>query len=217
MLRARRLILKLSLCLLAGAVVTWAVAWAMALWVEAPALVDDPTVAYRPSLIDVPPEWPVGHRGGIAANWARTTEFYAIDEWLLRHVVRHDYGWPARAFRGLYIHDDWDTTTVVVANTTIPAPSWTRPRTSGAGAWGGFGINNALPTRVLPLGFALNLALVAGAAFGLIEGAAWSFRYARRRRGRCPWCGYDRAGSNRDAPCPECGALLEHSTPAPRP
>jgi hypothetical protein len=66
--------------------------------------------------------------------------------------------------------------------------------------------NGQLPTRILPLGFTLNTLLAAAVILTLTEGpGAWR-RRARRAKGRCPSCGYDRAGITMDAACPECGA-----------
>jgi rubrerythrin len=64
-----------------------------------------------------------------------------------------------------------------------------------------------MPTRILPLGFTLNTLLAAAILLTITEGAgAWRLR-ARRRKGECPWCGYDRAGVAGDAACPECGRV----------
>jgi hypothetical protein len=62
-----------------------------------------------------------------------------------------------------------------------------------------------LPLRPLPLGFAADTLLYAGAFRGLTILLAGARRSWRRRRGRCPGCGYDRRGLAEGAACPECG------------
>jgi hypothetical protein len=62
-----------------------------------------------------------------------------------------------------------------------------------------------LPTRIIPHGFTLNTLLAAAVIVTLTEGAGAWRRRARRRKGQCPWCGYDRAGVVGNTACPECG------------
>jgi hypothetical protein len=62
-----------------------------------------------------------------------------------------------------------------------------------------------LPTRVLPLGFALNTLFYAAVLLGVVEFVAFARRRVRRGGGRCPACGYDPAGRAEGSACPECG------------
>jgi hypothetical protein len=62
-----------------------------------------------------------------------------------------------------------------------------------------------VPTDILPLGFTLNTLFYAAVLLGVVEGVAFARRRVRRGKGRCPSCGYDRAGLAEGSACPECG------------
>lgn len=64
----------------------------------------------------------------------------------------------------------------------------------------------ALPLRPLWPGFLINTFFYAILTFALVRGPRVLRRARRRRRGRCERCGYDRAGLDAGAACPECGA-----------
>jgi hypothetical protein len=64
----------------------------------------------------------------------------------------------------------------------------------------------ALPLLPLWPGFLLNTCLYAILTFALVRAPRVLRRGLRRRRGRCVGCGYDRAGLDALAACPECGA-----------
>lgn len=66
-----------------------------------------------------------------------------------------------------------------------------------------------LPIGIHPLPFIANTLLYAAIPLGLWLGIGPLRRRRRRRAGRCPRCGYDRAGLAAGAVCPECG----HATP----
>jgi hypothetical protein len=64
----------------------------------------------------------------------------------------------------------------------------------------------ALPMRPLWPGFVLDTLFYAAIWFGLFFGFASAKRAIRRRRGRCPMCGYDLRGApGLAAGCSECG------------
>ncbi|MFI4882861.1 MAG: hypothetical protein ACIAQU_09790 [Phycisphaerales bacterium JB064] len=63
----------------------------------------------------------------------------------------------------------------------------------------------AVPLRPLPLGLAANTLLFAAPLFVVLVAVPTVRRAIRRRRGRCPACGYDRRGLDHRSPCPECG------------
>jgi hypothetical protein len=67
------------------------------------------------------------------------------------------------------------------------------------------------PLGILPIGFGMNTLFYAAIWFGVFFGFAGAKRAIRRRRGRCPRCGYDLRGSLA-AGCSECGWGREVST-----
>ncbi len=66
----------------------------------------------------------------------------------------------------------------------------------------------ALPTGILPCGFALNTAFYAASWWMLIFGLSPARAWNRRRRGLCGRCAYDLRGLEPGAVCPECGRTL---------
>jgi hypothetical protein len=62
----------------------------------------------------------------------------------------------------------------------------------------------ALPVRPIWRGLAADTGIFAGAWLSGLVLAGAGRRWWRRRRGRCPACGYDLSGSS--TVCPECGA-----------
>jgi hypothetical protein len=190
----RRWTLKLALCLLAGAVVTWGVAWASAAWgpeANAPAVVLDT----RSWPMSVPESWdqPFELR---RFETVLMTEYrisfgpYAGSLFGSAHGAAYQFGWPARALQQAH----------------MGAQVWHEHGSISAGPWLYPAHGGRLPVLVMPLGFTLNTLLAAGVLLGVVEGFAFARRRARVRKGRCPSCGYDRAGVAGVAACPECGA-----------
>lgn len=62
-----------------------------------------------------------------------------------------------------------------------------------------------VPLRPLAGGLAINTLLFAAPPFIVLAAIPVARRELRRRRGRCPVCGYDRRGLDVVSPCPECG------------
>jgi hypothetical protein len=112
-------------------------------------------------------------------------------------------GWPLFAMTGWSEPDFFNPKPVRHRDAlVIPQRVFNRlavPPTSASWQW------QRLPTRIVPLGFTLNTLLAAGVLLGVVEGFAFARRRARRVKGRCAACGYDRGGLPNDAACPECG------------
>ncbi|MBY0313017.1 MAG: hypothetical protein K2W85_13175 [Phycisphaerales bacterium] len=105
------------------------------------------------------------------------------------------YGWP---FRSL-----WYGT---IANTGFPqTPPWTR-HGYGAISAARIGISDRfLPSRVLWHGLIANTVVFSVAIGVLTIGLHNYLRWALRRKGLCPHCGYDLSATQGGKPCPECG------------
>jgi hypothetical protein len=177
--KKKRWTLKLALCLLAGAVVTWGVAWGCALWGQN-------TVPYPDPL---PTERTFALRTETAINGS-PGEFIEFDV---------SFGVPCRAliskrvwFIDRYLWQLSKPQTALDQLLRLLRPS--------------DGFDGRFPTRILPLGFALNTLFYAAVLLGTVEGVAFARRRVRRGKGRCPSCGYDRAGLAEGSACPECGA-----------
>ena len=63
----------------------------------------------------------------------------------------------------------------------------------------------AVPTGLIPSGFAINTVLYAAAWWVLLVGLARCRAWNRQRRGLCVKCTYDLRGLEPSMPCPECG------------
>jgi hypothetical protein len=193
----RRLLLTIFL----GLAATIATSWACALW--------SPLASY--TFHDPAPPGP--YRARFPRDWTVRT-------WLerrgpgFRHDTISECEWMGSRLGAST--STFPNRTRIVASVGLPFPAmqWTAydsrdPR----GLWhSGFALppmrlarswpESNLPLRPLWIPFALNTLLFAGAIHGTLALIAELRRRHRRRRGRCPSCGYALGGL---ATCPECG------------
>ncbi len=107
-------------------------------------------------------------------------------------------GWPFRAM--MSFHDGtWSAGSAGSIHTPIGADwRWDFGEPHGLG-----GVPRGFPLRPIWWGFLADTVIFASIAFALL-GIFPAMRALRRRKGRCPQCGYDLRGAL-DAGCPECG------------
>ncbi len=185
---AKRWTVKLALCLLAGAAVTWGVAWGCALWAPYTAR-SHPAGAWPEQ---VPSDWPPPFSetsgrgpGYFSYRWENALGKRQYTIFYFR------FGWPALALGSTVRSGEKGPDRIGVLRLSDPAA---HPNIAG------------LPTRILPLGFALNTLFYAAVLLGVVECVAFARRRVRRGKNRCPSCGYDRAGLAEGSACPECGS-----------
>jgi hypothetical protein len=196
--RNTRLIARLAACTLAGAVITVAVAWGCAIWGRekrnGPELSD---VAWSMRL----PDWP---ELATHSYWSSTPGLVlGFEIGGFRHggpqdriyrIATTEAGLPLLSMRGYSAN--WISTKTRPFGPVLRR-GW---HLETEGFYG-----RDLPVVPVWPGFALDTAF-----YGAIVLALWSApgvirRRTRKRRGRCPACGYDLRGSA-GGPCPECGA-----------
>ena len=228
----RRIILRVIVLLLLGAVINVAVAWGCATTVS---LVGEPdNVAIGTLHSERWSVWSVivfskvgselcystldntGHLNSDAGDPGAL-----VPEWFPEHqawttqsaahgLVGEARGWPCRALRALWEVDlrDGANTQQVVSGIDLISLPWRTP------------VGTTLP-RILPLrpiwpGFAINTIFYAALLWGLwlvfCVGPGFVRRRIRRGRGQCLHCGYDLRGQPPEAgasgKCPECGDTM---------
>jgi hypothetical protein len=194
------MLVKLPLCLLAGAVVTWGMAWGCAIR----------CAMVRQEIKGVVGNVIIGGEERIGVHKSN----FLVDEWTFFNarapgaepLFPPEWSRPDQ-LRGVL--------SVVVDAYGFPMRSMYQSRTEMGGLSPKYGNSFTLqrrpkvrrvPVGIIPLGFAVDTLATAGVVLVVVESFAFARRRVRRGKGRCPSCGYDRGGLARDAACPECGA-----------
>lgn len=226
----RRLTPKIALALSLGLLVTLGVAWGCAL--RSPVertyygvLRDGP---FPKSAPQVPPEWlvPLAPGSRIGSSYSEYRGFgivhweHMVGEWndgppsglLAEHrLLGRRAGWPLVAL-------EWTGRAETEFSATAPdkiktrggleAPDWLRPEIR-------VDISPSspeyLPFIPVPFGLVVDTFVYALLVFLLMFIPVAARRAIRRRSGRCPACGYDRAGLAAKARCPECASIPAHT------
>ena len=199
-----RLIVKLTLCTLAGAVVTWGVAWGCA-WVRLGVLTTTKQTLVDAQAIRAAEEF------GIPSKPPFTHCLLTLSEgsgFGLTYRAAELQRWSPPSFEGVAMTYQSDGLVYARESSSgwpfIAMTYWVsnRERVPKGGVFIGAEV---MPLRILPLGFALNTLIAAALLRGIKEIVDLARRRRRARKGRCAECGYDRGGLANDAACPECG------------
>jgi hypothetical protein len=212
-----RWVIRAIVCLLLGAVMTIAVAWGICIWhPESVSREDWTQTTVWPTAL--PDDW----LSLKIALFVRFTDSYTLTEFVAtgfplgrpEHVqawmIRA--GWPFRALRS-------ERYRVESPGARYGALNWSRPATWSEGIalpelpdWVVASRHRqVLPNQVDSIGFVLNTLFYAAVSAWMWFAFGSARPGIRRRRGRCPMCGYDLRGTLEKG-CSECGWNREMSS-----
>ena len=205
-----RLRWRIPACLALGAVVSYGVAWSVELLGP-----DRPPPASPQVRVDLAPRgrylWLASHHAGFGhdlyifrlgrsktpderkRNEARALVHHVdLPSWVERptfgmYQETHAFGWPLRCVRRRKVGAP-QRDFLIIDRSTL-----TQVRVT------------PIPVRPIATGLIGDTVVYGAAIFLVVTGPGAVRRRARRRRGRCPACGYDLRG-RADAACPECGS-----------
>lgn len=218
----RRRIGRVVFCALCGVVLVYALTWTMQIVIRGGASSPGRSVTMGRLVfstdarwpIPVPADWPApsvaSHGRAFGRAWESANTFSVTNvrsddgratgnNRPLYAASREVWGWPAPALetrdRGVLMNPS--------GATWAPAPGTGGTLSPAIDA--GIGVPGTfvrLPLRPTWPGFFIDAALYGGAVWILLVTPGVVVRWRRKRRGRCPACGYELAGLDT---CPECG------------
>ena len=206
----KRRLLIIAICLLLGAIVNVAVAWALAIWTGSVTFDAQLTASLRRQRFEAEGRSDRLQQEGAwidqALRGAGLDLVIVKREQPAEIVHLYRAGWPFRAMEGesrpTTTEYAWAVPLSSVVTLRAELPSATDKVLTSTAA-------RIVPLRPVWLGFLGNTVLYAVVAMGMI-GCAWLVRrFLRLRRGLCPKCAYPMGES---AGCTECGKALPSST-----
>jgi hypothetical protein len=211
----------LLLALSGGAIVNVAVAWAGATWSD-PRFVAARSVVGQENhiwqIVSVKRSWTGSLWVYVHAEYSQAAHPDALSGEEVRAVVPGWIAYDPKAAKLIervdYEHQwmgaGWPCTSLWCEDQP-PLPNWSMWPTPYS-PWENCGrlYLRVLPLRPVAFGFAINTLFYAAVLWMLFAGPGAVRRLVRRKRGRCPGCGYDLRGQVTIAApgsrCPECGA-----------
>jgi len=134
-------------------------------------------------------------------QWDYNVFDYSLGLTFVHFASRTLTGWPARAFEHIYYPHPG--TPARTERETIEALYQSTTTIQTVLDWPGYGAA-IHPATVAPQGLMIDTLFYAAIWFGVFFGFTSAKRAIRRKRGRCPRCGYDLRG-DLAAGCSECG------------